>query len=85
MFGVACCGFVIPTRFDIVPCDWHALILSGHEMAKYVYFSDFRGIGQRGLLVANCPHHPLYLGTGDVSCNQGWQVHFSSLQETRFG
>ena len=81
----ACCGFVLPVRFGVVPCDWHALILSRAEMAEYDYISDFRGIGQRGLLVANCPHHPLYLGTGGVSSNQGWQVQFSSLEEMRFG
>ena len=34
----ACYGFVIPVRFDVVPCDWHALILSRADLAKMITF-----------------------------------------------
>lgn len=38
VFCDACCGFVIPIRFDVVPCDWHELILSRADLANMITF-----------------------------------------------
>ena len=38
VFDDACCGFVIPVRFGVVLCDWHALILSRAKTANMITF-----------------------------------------------